>query len=165
MSTETKTYWDCFWNPHSDCCDGHSYSNSTVSTCIFTFHCTFCQQKKCTFCTCIYCCKFVDYCHFSTVGTRTARSFRLIRHTNFMTGSYTFLQKFTTWTFQHFFASIRTADSAQDRCFCKCHFLTKLKNSVIFWSYNEGQKCWDTVVNGPSACLPLPCNHKINVLF
>ncbi|CAH3187086.1 unnamed protein product [Porites evermanni] len=33
-----------------------------------------------------------------------------------------------------------TADSAQDRCFCKCHFLTKLKNSVIFWSYNEGQK-------------------------
>ena len=36
MSTETKTYWDCFWNPHSDCCDGHSYSNSIVSifTCI-----------------------------------------------------------------------------------------------------------------------------------
>ena len=58
-----------------------------------------------------------------------------------------FFIKNSTKTFS--FSSIRTSPSAKDECFCKCHSLTKLKNSVIFWSCNEVQKYWNTSVKWP----------------
>ena len=89
--------------------------------------------------------------------TGTARTLLWIRRKlgSFMTGNCTFFfKKNTTKTFS--FPSIRTSPSAQDECFCKCHSLTKLKNSVIFWSCNEVLQCWDTSVNWP---LNFACGH------
>ena len=92
--------------------------------------------------------------------TGTARTLLWIRHKlgSFMTGNNApfFYKKNTTKTFS--FPSIRTSPSAKDECFCKCHSLTKLKNSVIFWSCNEVQKCWDTSVKWP---LNFACGHPL----
>ena len=92
--------------------------------------------------------------------TGTARTLLWIWHKlgSFMTGNNApfFYKKNTTKTFS--FPSIRTSPSAKDECFCKCHSLTKLKNSVIFWSCNEVQKCWDTSVKWP---LNFACGHPL----